>query len=46
MVPLFGVILGATLLGERLSAVAIAGAAAVLGATILIMRFDQAQPGS
>jgi drug/metabolite transporter (DMT)-like permease len=46
MVPLFGVILGATLLGERLSAVAIAGAGAVLGATILIMRFDQAQPGS
>jgi drug/metabolite transporter (DMT)-like permease len=42
LVPLFGVILGATLLGERLSAVAIAGAAAVLGATIIIMRFDQA----
>jgi drug/metabolite transporter (DMT)-like permease len=42
LVPVFGVILGATLLGERLSAVAVAGAAAVLGATILIMRFDQA----
>jgi drug/metabolite transporter (DMT)-like permease len=42
LVPLFGVILGATLLGERLGGVAIAGAAAVLSATILIMRFDQA----
>ena len=42
LVPLFGVILGTTLLGERLSPIAIAGAAAVLGATILIMRFDQA----
>jgi len=41
LVPVFGVILGATLLGERLSAIAVAGAAAVLGATILIMRFDQ-----
>jgi drug/metabolite transporter (DMT)-like permease len=41
LVPLFGVILGATLLGERLSAIAAVGAAAVLGATILIMRFDQ-----
>src|SRR6202522_2253819 len=42
LVSVFGVILGATLLGERLSPIAIAGAAAVLGATILIMRFDQA----
>jgi drug/metabolite transporter (DMT)-like permease len=42
LVPFFGVILGTTLLGERLSPIAIAGAAAVLGATILIMRFDQA----
>ena len=41
LVPVFGVILGTTLLGERLSAIAAAGAAAVLGATILIMRFDR-----
>jgi drug/metabolite transporter (DMT)-like permease len=40
LVPLFGVILGTTLLGERLSLMAIVGATAVLGATILIMRFD------
>jgi drug/metabolite transporter (DMT)-like permease len=41
LVPLFGVILGVTLLGERLNAIGIGGAAAVLCATILIMRFDQ-----
>ena len=40
LVPVFGVILGATLLGERLSPLAMAGAVVVLGATILIMQFE------
>ena len=40
LVPVFGVILGATLLGERLSPLAMTGAVVVLGATVLIMRFD------
>ncbi len=40
LVPVFGVILGATLLGERLSPLAVVGAGIVLGATILIMRYD------
>ena len=40
LVPVFGVILGATLLGERLSPFAIIGSVVVLGATILIMRYD------
>jgi drug/metabolite transporter (DMT)-like permease len=40
LVPVFGVILGATLLGERLSPLAMIGAVIVLGATVLIMRFD------
>ena len=40
LVPVFGVILGATLLGERLSPLAMMGAVIVLGATVLIMRFD------
>ena len=39
---IFGVILGATLLGERLSPLAVIGAIVVLGATILIMRYDYA----
>ena len=40
LVPVFGVILGATLLGERLSPLAIAGSIVVLAATILIMQFE------
>lgn len=40
LVPVFGVILGATLLGERLSPLAIAGSVVVLAATIVIMRFE------
>jgi drug/metabolite transporter (DMT)-like permease len=40
LVPVFGVILGATLLGERLSPLAMIGGVIVLGATVLIMRFD------
>jgi drug/metabolite transporter (DMT)-like permease len=42
LVPLFGVALGVALLGERLSPIALIGAAVVLCATVLIMRFDQA----
>jgi drug/metabolite transporter (DMT)-like permease len=40
LVPVFGVILAALLLGERLNLVSIAGAAVVLVATLLIMRYD------
>jgi drug/metabolite transporter (DMT)-like permease len=40
LVPVFGVILGTVLLGERLSPLAIGGAAVVLGSTLLIMRYD------
>jgi drug/metabolite transporter (DMT)-like permease len=40
LVPVFGVILGATLLGERLSPLAITGSVIVLAATIIIMRFE------
>jgi drug/metabolite transporter (DMT)-like permease len=40
LVPVFGVILGATLLGERLSPLAIFGSVIVLAATIIIMRFE------
>jgi drug/metabolite transporter (DMT)-like permease len=40
LVPVFGVILGATLLGERLSPLAIIGSIIVLAATIIIMRFE------
>jgi drug/metabolite transporter (DMT)-like permease len=40
LIPVFGVILGATLLGERLSPLSMAGAVVVLAATIIIMRFE------
>jgi drug/metabolite transporter (DMT)-like permease len=40
LVPVFGVILAAVLLGERLSLLALCGAAAVLAATVLIIRYD------
>ncbi len=40
LVPLFGVILAAVLLGERLSPLALCGAAVVLAATVLIIRYD------
>jgi drug/metabolite transporter (DMT)-like permease len=42
LVPVFGVILGTALLGEKLSPLAIGGAAVVLGSTLLIMRYDSA----
>ena len=40
LVPVFGVLLAAVLLGERLSGLALGGAAVVLAATILIMKYD------
>ncbi len=40
LVPVFGVLLAALLLGERLSPAAIAGAAIVLIATIMVVRYD------
>jgi drug/metabolite transporter (DMT)-like permease len=40
LVPVFGVVLAALLLGERLSAPAILGAITVLGATVLVVRYD------
>lgn len=40
LVPVFGVLLASVLLGERLNALAIAGAAVVLLATVLIARYD------
>jgi drug/metabolite transporter (DMT)-like permease len=40
LVPVFGVLLAATLLGERLNMLSIVGAAVVLTATLLIMKYD------
>jgi len=40
LVPIFGVILAAVLLGERLSTLAMAGSGIVLVATVLIMKYD------
>jgi drug/metabolite transporter (DMT)-like permease len=40
LVPIFGVLLAATLLGERLSGLAMIGSMIVLVATILIMKYD------
>src|SRR5882724_4181804 len=40
LVPVFGVVLAATLLGERLNMLAIVGGAIVLIATILVMKYD------
>jgi drug/metabolite transporter (DMT)-like permease len=42
LVPLFGVLLASLLLGERMSPPTLAGAAVVLAATVLIMRYDRA----
>lgn len=41
LVPVFGIVLAVTLLGERLNAVAIIGAAIVLGATVLLGRYEK-----
>jgi drug/metabolite transporter (DMT)-like permease len=40
LVPVFGVLLAAVLLGERLSSLALIGSAIVLSATVLIMKYD------
>jgi drug/metabolite transporter (DMT)-like permease len=40
LVPVFGVLLAGTLLGERLNMLSIVGAAVVLTATLLIMKYD------
>jgi drug/metabolite transporter (DMT)-like permease len=40
-VPVFGVILAITLLGERLHLLEIIGAVIVLSATLLIVRYDK-----
>jgi len=40
LVPVFGVLLAAMVLGERLNLTAMAGAAIVLLATVLIMKYD------
>jgi drug/metabolite transporter (DMT)-like permease len=40
LVPVFGVLLAASLLGERLSQAALVGAAIVLISTILVVRYD------
>ena len=42
LVPIFGVLLAATILHETLSPLALAGAATVLISTVLIMRYDPA----
>jgi drug/metabolite transporter (DMT)-like permease len=42
LVPVFGIILAAVLLGERLGLLAISGAIIVLLSTILIMKYDNA----
>jgi drug/metabolite transporter (DMT)-like permease len=40
MVPVFGVILAAVMVGERLGAAALLGAGVVLVSTVLIMKYD------
>ena len=40
LVPIFGVLMAAVLLGERLSTLAMAGSGIVLVATVLIMKYD------
>lgn len=41
LVPIFGVLVAAVLLGERLSALATVGSGIVLAATILILKYDR-----
>ena len=42
LVPVFGVLLAITMLGERLNLLEILGAVIVLSATVLIVRYDKA----
>ena len=41
LVPVFGILLAAGFLGERLTPVALVGTAIVLVSTILVMKWDQ-----
>jgi len=41
LVPIFGVLIAAVVLGERLSALAMVGSGVVLVSTILIMKYDK-----
>src|SRR3984893_7218053 len=41
LVPVFGVFLAVVLLGEHLNTLAVFGAAVVLGATLLVMKYDK-----
>ena len=41
LVPVFGVFLAVVMLGEHLNILAVFGAAVVLGATLLVMKYDQ-----
>jgi drug/metabolite transporter (DMT)-like permease len=41
LVPVFGVVMAAVFLGERLRPVAAAGAAIVLASTILVLHYDR-----
>jgi drug/metabolite transporter (DMT)-like permease len=43
MVPVFGVLLAFTIVGEQLSLLSLGGAAIVLASTVLIMRYDTAE---
>jgi len=43
LVPVFGVLLAAVVLGEHLSLIAVCGAAVVLAGTLLIVRYDTSQ---
>jgi drug/metabolite transporter (DMT)-like permease len=40
LIPIFGVLLSAVLLGERLGTLALTGSGIVLVATVLIMKYD------
>ncbi|MBI3836913.1 MAG: DMT family transporter [Planctomycetia bacterium] len=42
LVPVFGVLLASTILGERLSTLSLVGAGVVLTSTVLVMRYDTA----
>jgi drug/metabolite transporter (DMT)-like permease len=42
LVPVFGVLLASTILGERLSPLSLVGAAIVLASTVLVMGYDTA----
>jgi drug/metabolite transporter (DMT)-like permease len=41
LVPVFGILIAAIFLGERLTPVAVAGTAVVLLSTIIIMKWDK-----